>query len=249
MKRRIIAHRGHKVGAPEQTLAAFRLAADLGATILEADLRFTRDGVAVMLHDLALERTTSGRGPIDQADWSEVAQLDAGGWFGPDFADQRIPRLDQLFELADELGVGLCIEAKGEGPQNVRAALHAAREIKRRSRLEIDYVASFDRTALATAAEQVPGLRTAPDRLPERGRSSASDLIEQARSARARVIQHHFADLEPAVVEQVQAAGIEVWAWPMANAAEARLAYDSGAIGLMADDVAAVADLLRAMGD
>ncbi len=246
MDRRIIAHRGHNTSAPEQTEVAFRLAAAFGATVLEADLRFTRDGVPVMMHDSQLERTTSGHGRIEHLDWREVSQLDAGSWFGREFFNERVLRLDQLFDLASELGVGLCIEAKGESARNKQAAIYAAEEVRNRSRLEVDYVASFDHVALAAAAEAVTGLRTAPDRLPERGRSTARELIQQARSARAVVIQHHFADLDAAVVDEVQAAGFEVWAWPMASAQEARSAYDTGAIGLMADDVKAVSDLLLA---
>jgi len=248
--RRIIAHRGHKVGAPEQTLAAYRLAIDLGAQMIEADLRFSRDGVPLMLHDARLERTTNGRGPVSDMEWAEVAQLDAGGWFGSPFAGQRVPRLDELFALADERGVALCIEAKGDAhAENAHAALYAANEIARRGRLEIDVVASFDHAALAAAAAEVPGLRTAPDRLPERGRSTARDLIAQAKAARAAVIQHHFADLEAAVVAEVQDTGIEVWAWPPADQAEAQFAFDSGAIGLMGDDVAAIARVVKAGGD
>lgn len=246
MIRRIIAHRGHIVAAPEQTLAAFRLAVELGATMLEADLRFTRDGVPVLMHDRLLDRTTSGTGPISARDWAEVAGLDAGSWFDPRFSGERVPRLDDLFDLAQTLGVALCIEAKGEGGENAKAALFAARAIERRSRLDTDVVASFDHQALAAAAGSVPGLRTAPDRLPERGPSTATNLIAQARRARARIIQHHFADLDASVVAEVQATGIEVWAWPMANADEARLALESGAIGLMGDDVAAIVEVLRA---
>jgi glycerophosphoryl diester phosphodiesterase len=246
MVRRIIAHRGHKAGAPEQTLAAFTLAARLGATMLEADLRFSRDGVAVLMHDRLVDRTTSGTGPVAGMDWAELAELDAGSWFDPAFAGKRVPRLDDLFELADALGVALCIEAKGEGAENARTALFAAKEVERRGRLDRDVVASFDHDALAAAAAAVPGLRTAPDRLPERGPSHAVDLIAQAGRAKARIIQHHFSDLEASVVAEVQAAGIEVWAWPMANEDEARLAFDSGAIGLMGDDVAAIAAVLRA---
>lgn len=249
MQRRIIAHRGHKVGAPEQTLAAFRLAVEHGATMLEADLRFTRDGVPVMLHDRLLDRTTSGNGPVADMDWADVAKLDAGSWFGPGFAGERVLRLSDLFDLAEQLGIALCIEAKGEGAENARTALFAAQEITRRNRLATDVVASFDHEALAAAVNAVPGLRTAPDRLPEHGPSNAADLIAQAKRAKARIIQHHFADLDAAVVAEVQAAGIEIWAWPMANAAEARLAYQSGAIGLMGDDVAAISALLRAEGD
>lgn len=249
MSRLVIAHRGHKVGAPEQTVAAFRLAVELGATMLEADLRFTRDGVPVMLHDRLLDRTTSGSGPAAAMDWADVAKLDAGSWFDPKFAGARVPQLEELFDLAGELGVALCIEAKGEGAENARTALFAAREIERRGRLGTDVVASFDHQALAAAAAAVPGLRTAPDRLPERGPSIASDLITQARRARATIIQHHFADLDRDVVAEVQAAGVEIWAWPMANADEARFAYESGAIGLMGDDVAAITAVLRANGD
>ena len=98
---------------------------------------------------------------------------------------------------------------------------------------------------LAAAASAVPGLRTAPDRLPERGPSTAVDLIAQARAIKATIIQHHFADLDPRVVAEVQDAGIEVWAWPPANREEARFAFDSGAIGLMGDDVAAIVETIQ----
>ncbi len=243
--RRIIAHRGHSVAAPEQTLAAYIAAIDHGAEMIEADLRFSRDGVPLMLHDAKLDRTTSGRGPVAERDWAEIAALDAGSWFDAKFAGARVPRLDDLFALAAARGIALCIEAKGaEGEENARAALFAAREIARRGRLEVDYVASFDHRALAEAAAAVPGLRTAPDRLPERGSSTAAELIVQARAIGAPVIQHHFADLDAAVVAAVQAEGIEVWAWPPATPEEARFAVASGAIGLMGDDVAAIAAAL-----
>lgn len=245
MNRIIIAHRGHKVGAPEQTMAAYVAAIDLGAQMIEADLRFTRDGVPVMLHDSRLDRTTSGRGPLNRLDWAEVSRLDAGSWFDPKFRDERVPRLDDLFTLAAERDVALCIEAKGDaGEENAHAALFAARAIAERGRLDIDYVASFDHAALGAAQLAVPGLRTAPDRLPERGPSNARELIEQAKAAGARVIQQHFADLDATVVAQVQEAGIAVWAWPPANLAEARIAVASGAIGLMGDDVAAIVQAL-----
>ena len=249
-KRLVIAHRGQMVGAPEQTMAAYELAIALGAQMIESDLRFSRDGVPVMLHDTRLERTTSGRGPVAGMDWAEISRLDAGSWFNPEFAGERIPRLEDLFTLADTRRIALCIEAKGdEGDDNARAALHAAQQIARRGRLEVDVVASFDHAALAAAAAAVPGLRTAPDRLPERGASTAAELIAQARQAGARIIQHHFADLEREVVLEVQAAGIEVWAWPPANVTEAQFAYDSGAIGLMGDDVEAIIEVLKRADD
>lgn len=244
-QRLIIAHRGHCVGAPEQTLAAYGLAVDLGAAMIEADLRFSRDGVPLMLHDAELDRTTNGHGAVSEHDWNDIRSLDAGGWFDAKFQGERVPLLDELFELAADRGVALCIEAKGKGPENLRAALHAGHEIARRGRLDIDVLASFDHAVLAQAVAEIPGLRAAPDRLPERGPSTATELIAQAKAARATIIQHHFSDLDKAVVAETQAAGIEVWAWPPANRAEAQFAFDSGAIGLMGDDVAAIAAVVR----
>jgi len=244
--RRVIAHRGDCVSAPEQTMAAFEQAIDRGASVLEADLRFSRDGVAVLLHDPDLDRTTNGRGPVSDMDWPTIRSLDAGSWFGDRFRGQTVPRLDDLFHLAASRGVALCIEAKGRDIDNVRAVRFAAQEIARRGRLDVDVVASFDPAVLAAATDAVGGLRVAPDRFPERGPSSAADLIAQAQRARAKIIQHHFADLQPGVVAEVQAAGIEIWAWPPATLDETQAAYDSGAIGLMGDDVAAMIEVIRA---
>lgn len=248
-KRLVIAHRGHCVGAPEQTLAAYSLAVDLGASMIEADLRFSSDGVPVMMHDADISRTTNGTGLVADLHWNHLRKLDAGSWFAPRFVSERIPRLDDLFDLAAYRGIALCIEAKGKGADNHRTALYAAREVARRGRLDLDVVASFDHAALAAAVDAVPGLRTAPDRLPERGPSVAADLVAQARAAKAPIIQHHFADLDAAVVAEVQNAGIQIWAWPPANREEAQFAFDSGAIGLMGDDVAAIVDIIKAAGN
>ncbi len=245
MRQRVIAHRGHKTEAPEQTIAAYRLAVELGAEMIEADVQLSRDGVLVMMHDLTLERTTSGRGRVAELDWAEIATLDAGSWFDARFAGERVPRLDELFALADEAGIALCLEAKGAtSADHLVVALRIGEELKRRGRLERDAVASFEHGALGEAAARIPGLRTAPDRLPERGPSTAGELLAQARAVGAPVIQHHFADLVPEVVAEVQAAGVEVWAWPPTTAAEVAQAVASGAAGVMGDDVRVIAAAL-----
>jgi len=196
-------------------MAAYRMAAELGAEIIEADVQLSRDGVAVMMHDRTLERTTAGRGPVSALDWAEISGLDAGSWFDPRFAGERVPRLDDLFDLAREADIGLCLEAKGDThAANLAVARRIGAEIARRGRLEVDVLASFDHEALRIVAEEVPGLRTAPDRLPERGEPTAEALLAQARAIGATVIQHHFADLSAEVAVEVQAAGVEIWAWP-----------------------------------
>lgn len=244
----IIAHRGHTVEAPEQTMAAYRRAIELGAAMIEADVQLTRDGVPIMLHDNRLERTTNGHGPASALDWSQIGKLDAGSWFSPAFANERIPRLDDLFTLAEQHGTALCLEAKGDSHDaNAAVALVIAREIARRGRLDIDALASFDHAALQRAAAEVRGLRTAPDRLPERGPSTAADLLSQAEATGARIIQHHFADLTREVVAAVQAEGIEIWAWPPTASHEIAFALSTRPAAIMGDDVHAIVTAVDAM--
>lgn len=94
----ILAHRGASRTAPENTLAAFRLAQELGADGIEMDVKLTSDGEVVVLHDETLDRTTNGRGLLKKVSLAEVKKLDAGLWFSPDFAGQRIPTLAEVFE-------------------------------------------------------------------------------------------------------------------------------------------------------
>lgn len=115
----LIAHRGASAYAPEHTLPAYRMALEMGADFIEPDLQITRDGVLVALHDETLERTTDVRevfpdryreeageaGPVRRwyaSDFTldELRRLDAGSWFGPDFAGARIPTFREVVELA-----------------------------------------------------------------------------------------------------------------------------------------------------
>jgi glycerophosphoryl diester phosphodiesterase len=241
----IIAHRGHSVALPEQTMAAFEAAVRLGAEMIEADIQITRDGRLITMHDERLERTTSGTGLVSERDWAEIAELDAGSWFDPRFAAERVPLLDDLFALADEAGIALCLEVKGETPQAFAGiALATAREIERRGRLDVDALASFDHVALALAADAVPGLRTAPDRLPEHGPTVVADVVAQAERCKAKIIQHHHADLTAEGVAAMQAAGLAVWAWPPTTRADVERSFALGVDGLMGDDVAVIADVV-----
>jgi len=108
----VIAHRGARGKAPENTLAAFRRAHDDGATWFEVDVKLTRDGVPVLMHDDTLERTTNGTGNVADMDWVEMQTLDAGSWFGADFKDQRVPQLAEALRYALESGMHVNIEIK-----------------------------------------------------------------------------------------------------------------------------------------
>ena len=77
---RLVAHRGAGRIAPENTLTAMRVGHAHGYRMIECDVKLSADGVAFLLHDATLERTTNGRGRADARGWRELAQIDAGGW-------------------------------------------------------------------------------------------------------------------------------------------------------------------------
>jgi glycerophosphoryl diester phosphodiesterase len=96
----VSAHRGASAKAPENTLAALDRAWRDGATLAEIDVRLTRDGHVVLMHDRSVERTTDGRGPVEAMTREEVRALDAGGWFGPAFRGERVPELRDVIRWA-----------------------------------------------------------------------------------------------------------------------------------------------------
>ena len=77
-----IAHRGASGHAPENTMAAFRRAVELGARFIETDLQITRDARVIAIHDFTLDRTTSGKGQVHLLTLEQIRALDAGSWFG-----------------------------------------------------------------------------------------------------------------------------------------------------------------------
>jgi glycerophosphoryl diester phosphodiesterase len=111
----IIAHRGASHAAPENTLAAFKLAWEEGADGIEGDFRLTADGEVVCIHDEDTKRVAGHKLMIATAKWSDLSKLDVGSWKSPDFAGERIPLLR---EVLDQLPAGkhLVLEIKS-GPE------------------------------------------------------------------------------------------------------------------------------------
>ena len=111
-----VAHRGASSYAPENTFAAFDKALEFGVTHVELDVHFSRDGHLVVIHDDALDRTTDGSGPVADMTLAELRELDAGAWFGPEFAGERIRTLAEVFErYKGRLHFHVEIKARAEG--------------------------------------------------------------------------------------------------------------------------------------
>lgn len=109
----IIAHRGASLFFPENTLRALREAKFAGASWVEFDVQLTQDRQVVVFHDDNLARITGLHKRVSAMSYADVASLDAGEWFHPQFAKERIPTLVQYLQLAAQLGLGINIELKG----------------------------------------------------------------------------------------------------------------------------------------
>jgi glycerophosphoryl diester phosphodiesterase len=115
MKTKIIGHRGGAAGFPENTLAAFKKAVELGADGVEFDVQLTKDGEVVVIHDELIDRTMSGSGLVKDHSLSQLRQMSAGEFFSPDFKDQKIPTLAEVLEIVQDLEV-INIELKNYLP-------------------------------------------------------------------------------------------------------------------------------------
>ncbi|NDH08863.1 MAG: glycerophosphodiester phosphodiesterase [Gammaproteobacteria bacterium] len=107
-----IAHRGASAYAPENTMAAFLLAHEMGASSIECDVILTADKVPVIIHDNHLARTTNGKDKVNTRDYAYIESLDAGSWFHPQFKGCKVPRLSELLLWQKQTGIELNLEIK-----------------------------------------------------------------------------------------------------------------------------------------
>ena len=144
----VIAHRGGSALAPENTLAAFRRALEVGADGVELDVRLTKDGRVVVIHDRRVDRTTTGNGLVGSYMLEELKCLDAGSWFDPQFGGERVPTLEEVFEaLPGNFPIYVELKVRGHGAWPL--VVRVVDLIRRFGRWESTMVASFNPVAVA----------------------------------------------------------------------------------------------------
>lgn len=108
-----VGHRGAPYFAPENTIVAFRKAIDLKADFLEIDIQRTQDGHLVVMHDSKVNRTTNAKGRVEEFNLGQIRNLDAGSWFSDEFKGEKVPTLDEVFDLAKlNSNIGFIVELK-----------------------------------------------------------------------------------------------------------------------------------------
>jgi len=109
---KIAAHRGASSLAPENTISAFKKAAEIGCEWIEIDVQLTQDNVPVVIHDQTVNRCTNGTGIVAETNLKELKVLDAGLWFNESFRGETIPTLEETLQLANTHNLHINIELK-----------------------------------------------------------------------------------------------------------------------------------------
>lgn len=241
---RIIGHRGAAKHAPENTLAGIRAAAAQGVLWVEVDVKLTKDGVPILMHDETLDRTTSGKGRVEDFTYDQILRLDAGRWFGPAFLGERVPTLVDALDLVAGLDMGINLEIKpcpGRGEETAGIALTTAISAWPEGR-QPPLVSSFDEAALETAMRIVPDWPRGV--LIDQPRADWRDLVERLDASTINVNARRE-DAER--VAAYRASGRPVLAYTVNTAAAATEVFGWGVRSIFTDSPPAVGPALKAL--
>jgi len=226
-----IAHRGASGHAPENTMAAFRRAVELGARFIETDLQITRDAQVIAIHDLMLDRTTSGKGQVHLLTLEQIRALDAGAWFGggeASFSGERVPALEEILEFAKEQDVIFYLEIKSGSAWGIEHAVVAAlREQNASARVVI---LSFDPGSIESVRQLDSTMMTGF--LCEQ---PSGDLVERTVRVGARQLVARGDLLTPSVVDKAHQAGLQLVAWTINEPEQMRRLVAAGVDGIITD--------------
>ena len=232
----VIAHRGASGHAPENTLAAFQRAVELGAQFIETDLHLTRDARFVAIHDDVVQRTTNGKGRVRDLTLNELRELDAGKWFDRDFSGEKVPTLEEVLEFGRAQDVVFYLEIKFERDWGMDRALVAALQAADAAPRTV--VISFDAAAVDEVRRRDTSLMTGL--LVEDPRV---DALKAATDAGARQICVRYDQISHELCSRARRAGLPLVTWTVNEADEMRAAIGIGVDGIMTD----LPDRLRAL--
>ena len=199
----IVGHRGVRALLPENTMVSFQKAIDLKLNGIETDIHMTADGQLVLHHDDTLERTTDGTGKIEDFRYEELRKLDAGVKFSPEYAGERIPRLEELLERIEDPTFFLNVEMKDYRPEALDKTIRTLEERGFHDR----YVIACFNGDVTTLAHEKYGVKT------------QGFPLAMVKNTKADTESHYYAsgigmqDLTQELVEEYYRKGIDPWCW------------------------------------
>jgi glycerophosphoryl diester phosphodiesterase len=250
----ILGHRGASAVAPENTLAAFSRAILDGADGIEFDVRLSRDGEPVVIHDAGLRRTAGIDTQVGDLTSEQLQTIDVGSWFNrastgslgrspePSYAGETIPTLAQVFELFNSNNGYLYVEMKsdsGEGADLAAAVVKSVREADIATRVVVE---SFDLSAIIEIKRIDSGIRTAALFEPRLSRPISTvrrlKMVDMALNTGAEEIAIHHTLAGMGVVEKAQELGLETVVWTVDDPKWINRARRLGVKALISNDPA-----------
>lgn len=208
---KVLGHRGAPAYEPENTLASFKKAIELGVDQIELDLRFSKDSKLVVIHDEKLDRTTNGKGLVREFTLAELKKLDAG-------KGEKIPTLQEVIDLIRDKGIFLQIELKESNMQR-----HLLDLIQKNNLEERVMVISFLHEELRKIKELNPNIKTGI----LIGQKSI-DPLERLRQVRADAISMRHTLVNKRLVERLHQNNIELTVWVVNEPRDVRRAIELG---------------------
>ena len=240
----IIAHRGYRARFPENTLAAFRGALEIGAPMIELDAALSRDRQVVVIHDRTVDRTTDGRGRVADLTLAELKSLDAGGWYDPRFAGERVPTLAEVLDLMGG-SAAVNIEIKPEAHESHEPGdaieFQVMALIRSRKAMARILVSSFEPGVLIRMSklESPPALGVLTDKTVDK------KIVELCRQVNAFSWNPDHRYLSPEAVARMHRAGVRVLPYTVNSRRKMDELLAIGVDGLFTDDPRLLPQFLR----
>ncbi len=246
----ILGHRGASAVAPENTLGAFARAMQEGADGVEFDVRLSRDGVPVVIHDDNLKRTGLTSGRVNQLTAAELQKIDVGKWFtnkeggSSQYLTEKIPTLAQVYGSFSSNNGLLYVELKCDPSESATLAREVVQTTQQAQFSDRVVILSFDLPAILTIKEIDPGIRTAALFEPRFRQPSIAlrkvKMIEIARRHLADELALHYTLAVPRLVEEALAIGLATVVWTVDDPLWIERARSMGIKALITNDPASM---------
>lgn len=231
----LVAHRGESFDAPENTLAAFRLAWERKVPAIELDVHLTKDGQLIICHDKDTKRTTGRNLSIKDSTLEQLRKLEAGRWKGTQWAGEKLPTLDEALSTVPD--GGRCFIEIKVGPEAVPPVV---KSIKASGLLPKQLVIiSFKAETVAEAKRQLPDIEAyylsgfKQDKATGKWTPGVDELIDQAKAIRADGLDLSYeGPIDREFVRRIKDAGLKFFVWTIDDALIAQRYVGWGADGI-----------------
>lgn len=239
----VCAHRGDVKNAPENTLPAFQSAVKKGVHMIEFDVRMTKDGHLVIMHDEKVDRTTNGKGKVQDFLSEEIYKLDAGKWFSDSFAGTKIP---SLYEVIATIPYGILCNVHVYGDEFVTEVV--AKTLKETGQMGRCFIACNNEKQVEVLREKVPEMKICllPERLEKR-----RDFIERGIRLKVSYVQISFTQGLDNLKEDIELAhqnGIKVNFFSAQDPETIKKLVEAGVDYILTDNVDLCFDVLKEYG-